>query len=116
MLVKAVVEYRELNDRAPKPSAATNTQLGRVPLHAATPEEFASYLVKFQIRRDEERQGTLQKLIDIDAVLAQVSGAACAVQPAWRSRPTARLLLPHGSIRLSRQKLAASRGAIPPSH
>lgn len=41
-----------------------DTQLGRVPLHAATPEEFASFLVKFQIRRDEERQDTLQKLID----------------------------------------------------
>jgi len=41
-----------------------DTQLGRVPLHAATPEEFASFLVKFQIRRDEERQETLQKLID----------------------------------------------------
>lgn len=41
-----------------------DTQLGRVPLHAATPEEFASYLVKFQIRRDEERQDTLQKLIN----------------------------------------------------
>lgn len=42
-----------------------DTQLGRVPLHAATPEDFASYLVKFQIRRDEERQATLQKLIDV---------------------------------------------------
>ena len=41
-----------------------DTQLGRVPLHAATPEEFASFLVKFQIRRDEERQDALQKLID----------------------------------------------------
>lgn len=41
-----------------------DTQLGRVPLHAARPEEFASFLVKFQIRRDEERQETLQKLID----------------------------------------------------
>jgi hypothetical protein len=41
-----------------------DTQLGRVPLHAATPEEFASFLVKFQIRRDEERQETLQRLID----------------------------------------------------
>ncbi|MDQ1157990.1 hypothetical protein QE385_002317 [Sphingomonas sp. SORGH_AS 950] len=41
-----------------------DTQLGRVPLHATTPEEFASYLVKFQIRRDEERQDTLQRLID----------------------------------------------------
>lgn len=40
------------------------TQLGRVPLHAASPEEFASFLVKFQIRRDEERQGALQRLID----------------------------------------------------
>jgi hypothetical protein len=41
-----------------------DTQLGRVPLHAATPEEFASFLVKFQIRRDEERQEALQNLID----------------------------------------------------
>ncbi|MBM0684879.1 hypothetical protein H5P20_27820, partial [Klebsiella pneumoniae] len=41
-----------------------DTQLGRVPLHAATPEEFASFLVKFQIRRDEERQDALQRLID----------------------------------------------------
>lgn len=41
-----------------------DTQLGRVPLHAATPEEFASFLVRFQIRRDEERQEALQKLID----------------------------------------------------
>jgi hypothetical protein len=41
-----------------------DTQLGRVPLHAAKPEEFASFLVKFQIRRDEERQETLQRLID----------------------------------------------------
>lgn len=41
-----------------------DTQLARVPLHAASPEEFASFLVKFQIRRDEERQDTLQRLID----------------------------------------------------
>lgn len=41
-----------------------DTQLGRVPLHASTPEEFASFLVKFQIRRDEERQDALQRLID----------------------------------------------------
>lgn len=41
-----------------------DTQLGRVPLHAASAEEFASFLVKFQIRRDEERQEALQRLID----------------------------------------------------
>lgn len=39
------------------------TQLGRVPLHAATAEEFASFLVKHQIRRDEERQDALQRVI-----------------------------------------------------
>ncbi len=50
-----------------------DTQLGRVPLHAATPEEFASFLVKFQIRRDEERQETLQKLIDAIESDAQFS-------------------------------------------
>lgn len=39
-------------------------QLGRVPFHATTPEDFASGLVKYQIRREEGRQNALQSLID----------------------------------------------------
>lgn len=40
------------------------TQLGRVPFHAASAEDFASGLIKYQIRREESRQTTLQNLID----------------------------------------------------
>ncbi|WP_210205458.1 hypothetical protein [Rhodopseudomonas faecalis] len=40
------------------------TQLQRVPFHATTAEDFAAGLVKYQIRREEERQRALQSLID----------------------------------------------------
>ncbi|UGX89846.1 ATP-binding protein (plasmid) [Bradyrhizobium barranii subsp. barranii] len=40
------------------------TQLERVPFHATTAEEFAAGLVKYQIRREEDRQDALQALID----------------------------------------------------
>lgn len=40
------------------------TQLDRVPFHATSAEDFASGLVKYQIRREEGRQNTLQALID----------------------------------------------------
>lgn len=39
------------------------TQLKRVPFHATTPEEFAAGLVKYQIRREEDRQDEIQALI-----------------------------------------------------
>ncbi|MGJ4904354.1 hypothetical protein ACQR0V_22505 [Bradyrhizobium sp. HKCCYLS2058] len=41
-----------------------DTQLQRVPFHATTAEDFAAGLVKYQIRREEDRQKTLQALID----------------------------------------------------
>lgn len=41
-----------------------DTQLDRVPFHATSSEEFASGLVKYQIRRDEERQEAIQNIID----------------------------------------------------
>lgn len=40
------------------------TQLERVPFHATTAEEFAAGLVKYQIRREEDRQDALQTLIE----------------------------------------------------
>lgn len=40
------------------------TQLKRVPFHATTAEDFAAGLVKYQIRREEDRQDALQALID----------------------------------------------------
>jgi hypothetical protein len=39
------------------------TQLKRVPFHATTAEEFAAGLVKYQIRREEDRQEAIQSLI-----------------------------------------------------
>jgi hypothetical protein len=41
-----------------------DTQLDRVPFNATTAEDFAAGLVKYQIRREEERQSALQTLID----------------------------------------------------
>lgn len=40
------------------------TQLRRVPFHATEPEDFASGLIKYQVRREESRQNSLQDLID----------------------------------------------------
>lgn len=39
-------------------------QLKRVPFHATSAEDFASGLIKYQIRREENRQNSLQALID----------------------------------------------------
>lgn len=41
-----------------------DTQLSRVPFHASSAEEFAFGLIKHQIRREEQRQKSLQDLID----------------------------------------------------
>lgn len=49
------------------------TQLDRVPFHATEPEDFASGLVKYQIRREESRQDALQTIIealDLDTIPA----------------------------------------------
>lgn len=40
------------------------TQLKRVPFHAKAAEDFASGLIKYQIRREESRQNNLQEMID----------------------------------------------------
>ncbi|HBJ94392.1 MAG TPA: ATP-binding protein [Hyphomonadaceae bacterium] len=41
------------------------TQLGRVPFHALEPEDFAAGLVKYQIRREEDRKESIEKVIQI---------------------------------------------------
>jgi len=43
----------------------TDVQLGRVPFHAVEDEDFAAGLVKYQIRRDEERQEAMQSVIEL---------------------------------------------------
>ncbi|WP_421931846.1 hypothetical protein [Phenylobacterium sp.] len=40
------------------------TQLNRVPFHAKAAEDFASGLIKYQIRREESRQNALQEMIE----------------------------------------------------
>ena len=40
-------------------------QLNRVPFHATDAEDFAAGLVRYQIRRDEERQTAIQKVINL---------------------------------------------------
>jgi hypothetical protein len=40
------------------------TQLGRVPFHAKKAEDFATGLVKYQIRKEEDRQDAMQEIID----------------------------------------------------
>lgn len=42
----------------------TATQLSRVPFHALKAEDFAAGLVKYQIRREEERQKALNVILD----------------------------------------------------
>jgi hypothetical protein len=42
----------------------TDVQLDRVPFHATEPEDFAAGLVKYQIRRDENRTAAMQGVID----------------------------------------------------
>ncbi|WP_354857419.1 ATP-binding protein [Acetobacter fabarum] len=42
---------------------STDAQLDRLPIHAKTPEDFASGLVKYQIRSDEDRQRRIELVI-----------------------------------------------------
>lgn len=42
-----------------------DTQLDRVPFAARSPEDFATGLVKYQIRRDEKRQNELERVIGL---------------------------------------------------
>lgn len=42
-----------------------DVQLSRVPFNASTPEEFATGLVKYQIRRDEQRQNAMEDAIQL---------------------------------------------------
>lgn len=48
----------------------TDVQLDRVPFHATEPEDFAAGLVKYQIRRDENRTAAMQ------GVIKQLEGTA----------------------------------------
>ncbi|MBL4645692.1 MAG: hypothetical protein JKY99_04460 [Rhizobiales bacterium] len=60
------LEYRDFVMRYPIYGFADEeTQLDRVPFAAREPEEFATGLVKYQIRRDEKRQNDIERVIDL---------------------------------------------------
>lgn len=81
-------DYREFVERYPIYGFADeDTQLNRVPFGARVPEEFATGLVKYQIRRDETRQDEIERVIglleqgeDIDNFASTVIEAAKGVQ------------------------------------
>lgn len=59
-------DYRDFVQRYPIYGFADDdTQLDRVPFAARSPEEFATGLVKYQIRRDEKRQADLEHAIKL---------------------------------------------------
>ncbi|MCV9946608.1 hypothetical protein [Rhizobium sp. BT-175] len=59
-------DYRGFVQRYPiYDFADEDTQLDRVPFGARSPEEFATGLVKYQIRRDETRQNDIEKVIKL---------------------------------------------------
>lgn len=59
-------DYQDFVQRYPIYGFADDdTQLGRVPFAARSPEEFATGLVKYQIRRDEKRQNDLERVIGL---------------------------------------------------
>lgn len=70
-----------------------DTQLNRVPFHAKAAEDFASGLIKYQIRREETRQTNLQKMIDaldLEAVPIDLEASiASAAQEIQRSEQLA---------------------------
>ncbi|OAP38434.1 hypothetical protein AU381_22985 [Sinorhizobium glycinis] len=59
-------DYRDFVQRYPiYDFADEDTQLDRVPFGARSAEEFATGLVKYQIRRDEARQNDIEKVIKL---------------------------------------------------
>lgn len=59
-------DYQDFVQRYPIYGFADDdTQLDRVPFAARSPEEFATGLVKYQIRRDEKRQKELERVIGL---------------------------------------------------
>jgi hypothetical protein len=59
-------DYQEFVQRYPIYGFSDDeTQLKRVPFAARTPEDFATGLVKYQIRRDEKRQNELERVIGV---------------------------------------------------
>lgn len=77
-----------------------DTQLGRVPLHASSAEDFASGLIKYQIRREEQRQETLQALIDaLDLENVPVSYEASVARAAVDIQTSERLALAQHVVR-----------------
>ena len=77
-----------------------DTQLGRVPFHATSAEDFASGLIKYQVRREEQRQESLQALIDVlDLENVPVSYEASVAKAANDIQNSERLALAQHVVR-----------------
>ncbi len=77
-----------------------DTQLGRVPFHATSAEDFASGLIKYQIRREERRQESLQTLIDaLDLEAVPFSYEASVAKAAQDIQTSERLALAQHVVR-----------------
>ncbi len=77
-----------------------DTQLDRVPFHATSAEDFASGLIKYQIRREEQRQESLQTLIDaLDLEEVPFSYEASVAKAAQDIQTSERLALAQHVVR-----------------
>ena len=93
--------YEEFVSRHPIYGFDDNeTQLRRVPFYATEPEDFAAGLVKFQIRREEDRQDALQSVIEaLDLETIPANFAATVVKAAQEIHKSEQLALAQHVVR-----------------
>ena len=93
--------YEEFVSRHPIYGFDDNeTQLSRVPFYATEPEDFAAGLVKFQIRREEDRQDALQSVIEaLDLETIPANFAATVVKAAQEIHKSEQLALAQHVVR-----------------
>ena len=95
-------DYRGFVQRYPiYDFADEDTQLDRVPFGARSPEEFATGLVKYQIRRDETRQNDIEKVIKLleEGQSVSVNFAETVIKAAQEVQDSERLALAQHVVR-----------------
>lgn len=95
-------DYRGFVQRYPiYDFADEDTQLGRVPFGARSPEEFATGLVKYQIRRDETRQNNIETVIKLleDGQSVSATFAETVIKAAQEVQNSERLALAQHVVR-----------------
>ncbi|MBB4349287.1 hypothetical protein [Aliirhizobium cellulosilyticum] len=95
-------DYRGFVQRYPiYDFADEDTQLDRVPFGARSPEEFATGLVKYQIRRDEARQNNIETVIKLleDGQNVSATFAETVIKAAQEVQNSERLALAQHVVR-----------------